>query len=530
MTSYRLPSRCRLPLHIGLGLVVLLVGGCGPTPTAEELAEPQSQSPSQPAVPIAAEKPSAALSAGQPDSGEPLLWESPTQGVPLNLAYLPPGIQAIVAWRPAQTFGSDEGTASFDALGQFSRKLAADLEARLGIPLSQIDQLLIGLLDGELTDAGLGPPRMALVARCQQPLDVAALLPQWNSPQLRELSGQTYYEGSDLAWYLPADEQGRCLVITPRAAMPDVLELAGGAPPLRGELESLLAESDADRLWTVVFVPSFLVTGGKQLLVGPLAPLGESLDWMLSDQVLAVLGSGQLASDLFLEARLYTRPDVPSPRLERDLQSRLAHSAARLNDYLASRTPTPYAREVLDRLPRMWDLLVAQTRTAHQDRQVILRTYLPGVAAHNLALAANLALTEVERTDTQVASGNKPPAVTTIEERLDRPISLSFPRQTLEQAIELFASESGIATEILGGDLQLEGITKNQSFGLEAANLPARQVLAAILRQASSENKLTYVVRPHPQTNEPALYITTRAAAARRGEQIPDKSLPKSAN
>ena len=47
---------------------------------------------------------------------------------------------------------------------------------------------------------------------------------------------------------------------------------------------------------------------------------------------------------------------------------------------------------------------------------------------------------------------------------LARQVSLSFPRDTLEKSLEMLSTEIGVEIVILGSDLQLEGITKNQSF------------------------------------------------------------------
>jgi hypothetical protein len=138
-----------------------------------------------------------------------------------------------------------------------------------------------------------------------------------------------------------------------------------------------------------------------------------------------------------------------------------------------------------------------------------------------LALAVNLAMTEVPPAGLPITADMASTEAQTVDERLRQTLSLSFPRQTLEQAIELFARECGIVAEILGGDLQLEGITKNQSFGLSTTDLPASQVLEQILRQASPDGKLIYIVKPHPESGVATIYITTRGAAAQRGDPIP---------
>ena len=532
-------DRSRRVLKCIATLVALLSAGCDSAapPRAEmQAAAPPAQRSVAPGETLPQPEAIANQVAATPsksvsnDDQERLLWESPTAGVPLKLTYLPPGIQAVVAWRPAQCLDSDLGKTTFENLGRFSQELAEQIESRLGFPLAQVEELLIGLLDGDLTDTGLSLPRMTLVATCRQSIDVSALASKWNSPTAREQPAGKLFEGPQHAWYLPNELNGKCLVVAPVPEMRDILELEGAPPSLRNEMQSLLMESDGDWLFTVIFAPSFLATGGKQLLAGPLAPVVEQMEWFRLDRALAVMLSAHLDDNLFVEARLYTKPDVRAALVERDLQRRLAESPQHLSEYLASGTPTPYGAEVLARFPKMWEQLAANTRTAYQGRQVIVRTVLPGVAAPNLALAGNLALTEILPPAAAVASATEAPLSLTVEERLNRPISLSFPRQTLEQAIELFGREAGIEVEILGGDLQLEGITKNQSFGLETSNLSAGEVLQKILEQASPDGKLIYVIRQDPAQGVARLYVTTKASAAKRGEKVPSNTVPKVQN
>ena len=75
--------------------------------------------------------------------------------------------------------------------------------------------------------------------------------------------------------------------------------------------------------------------------------------------------------------------------------------------------------------------------------------------------------------------------------------------------------------EILGGDLQLEGITKNQSFGLDERNRPAGEILRKIMLQANPDGKLVYIVKPRVPGGEEMLFITTRKAVEKRGDKLP---------
>ena len=106
-----------------------------------------------------------------------------------------------------------------------------------------------------------------------------------------------------------------------------------------------------------------------------------------------------------------------------------------------------------------------------------------------------------------------------LEARLARPISLVFARDTLEAAVQMLAEEVGVPIEILGSDLQQEGITKNQSFALEERDQPAGSILRTILARSNSAGKLVYIFSTREARE--TILITTRAAVARRGERLP---------
>ena len=83
----------------------------------------------------------------------------------------------------------------------------------------------------------------------------------------------------------------------------------------------------------------------------------------------------------------------------------------------------------------------------------------------------------------------------------------------------MIAEEIGVPIEILGTDLQLDGITKNQSFGLEERDQTADAILRAILAKSNTDGKLVFVVRS--KNGVESIEITTRAAVAKRGDTLP---------
>ena len=106
-------------------------------------------------------------------------------------------------------------------------------------------------------------------------------------------------------------------------------------------------------------------------------------------------------------------------------------------------------------------------------------------------------------------------------QKLRKIISLSFPRNTLERTMQLLSEELDMPITIRGGDLQLEGITKNQSFSLDQRDKPAAEILQVIMKQANPNGKLVYIIMPTRDGKSDEMFITTRAAVAKNGETLP---------
>jgi hypothetical protein len=161
------------------------------------------------------------------------------------------------------------------------------------------------------------------------------------------------------------------------------------------------------------------------------------------------------------------------------------------------------------------------TRAGTSDKQVVLRSYLPAIAAHNLAFGTYLALLETPGSTASIATSgtNTPAKPKTLAEMLEQPYTLSFDRDSLERTLDLISKDTGIPIVILGGDLQLEGITKNQSFTLDEKQKPIGEILQTIMQKANPEGKLIYVFAK--EGDKEVLHVTTRAAAAKRGDKLP---------
>ena len=181
--------------------------------------------------------------------------------------------------------------------------------------------------------------------------------------------------------------------------------------------------------------------------------------------------------------------------------------------------------------------LSAYTRSGFEPDHAVLRCYLPVVAGHNLLMAAELTLAEPpgggdasrgRRLDTGHSNGGDESA--SLHERLSKVTSLRFAKDTLEAALEQLSQDIGVPIVIRGPDLQAEGITKNQSFGIDISNKPAEEILVQILRLANPDKaatgpddprqKLVYIIEQTPDKTE-QIVVTTRTRAKDRHNELP---------
>ena len=453
------------------------------------------------------------------DDGQ-TLWTSPTTGEPLSLNYLPSGVQIILTLRPAELLDNAEGARLLEVLGPAGQFARDQLQVVLGCGLSEIEQLTLAFYPDES-----GLPQAAYVMRLRDAVVEATLLAAWGHPAAAEHRAKKYFENKRFAYYFPRDEAQHTVAIALPAAMREILELDG--PPLvRREIEALVLKTDATRHFNLLFATSYLFVDGKSLLMGDLEKLSDPLARFLDEGLQAVLVSAHLGDEFFLELRALPTTDKSPQEVATGLRARLEQVGEQTEQRVASLDAHPYGRMVINRFPRMLQLLGDFTRSGAEQRQAVLRCYLPLNAAHNLLLGGELTLREQPTAARSTTAAEPPSKQGEALVALQKKITLSFPRDTLERCLELLGKEIDQEIVILGPDLQLEGITKNQSFGLDEHDRPAGEVLRKVLKLANSDGKLVYVIRPRDGRRE-AIIVTTRSAAARRGDPLPDEFVRK---
>jgi serine/threonine protein kinase len=442
-----------------------------------------------------------------------LPWASPTDGGPPSLDYLPQGSQLILLARPAELFADAEGRRFVQALGPQVEALLAEAEQLSGVPPAQLLELRIGW---STTAAGTAQVGIALVAD-QAFEDTSGS--SWASWPRQTLDGETIREGPNLSSWLPSSAEGRVLVLAPVSALEESIANSG-VTLIAPDVERLLESLDSTRQLTLIGSPSFLRNEGQLVLSNQLAAPAAAIADLLGEQTTFAACSLFLGETCYLEIDAVPVTTVPTRRLADEMAAELNRLPDVVEHHCLGLMAGGYGGRLIGRLPSMLRVVAAKLRWGEEDGLAVLNAHLPREAAHNIALASELTLAQEPGGVAVAAAPTAPATPLTIEEKLAVSVSLVFAKDTLEKSIEMLAAESGIPMEILGGDLQLEGITKNQSFGLDQQQQPVDAILRTILQKANPDGKLVYVVRG--EGADASLVITTRAAVAKRGETLPD--------
>ena len=547
--SARARRRSGLPWGlVGGGLVALAALGIGGWLLTRDDRDPQDNSQDS----VASKPTIAEQSAADGDSAETevpstdrvalvaddgkSLWVSPTAGEPLELGYLLPGTQLVLQVRVADLLAHAEGKKVLDAFGPWGAQMIEQIREATGAELAEIESLLLGI---RLTQRG--SLDYACRIHLMQPwteAELASRLPK--SSAAREVQ-QPYLAQADRACFLPNDKSGKVVVACPLAALPELVAIEGEPPLFPRELRRVLDRTDSARMATLVFAGKFLQISGEKLLIGTSQTLLEATLDFLGEAATATALSLHWSENFFLELRSTVALNERPHRFADLLEQRVDASSDRVEDTIFANPPHPYGRKVLARFPAMLRKLSNYTRGGEEEGLSLLRTYLPISAGHNLLMASELLLNSpangnTASADSLVNSSSAEPQ--TLAQRLQQTASLVFPKETLQKSLEILSEDLNVPIEIAGSDLQLEGITKNQSLEIELRNRPGTEILLAILQRANPDRtasgpsdvkqKLVYVLREAEEGRPGAIVVTTRAAAKRRGEKLPEVFEPSS--
>src|SRR5262245_46037345 len=513
----------------------------GEEPTVSSNASATSIEPGG-AAPAAAKTGAAAGGVSQQvvaDDGK-MLWASPTAGKPVTLRCVPPEGQLILIVRLAAMLASDEGRRVLAALGPALDVERKKFETTSGLALEQIEQLTITLHnnDGKF-------PRTSFVVKMKEHSTTEQLLTKWGNPTATKEGGATYYTGGTWAYYISeAPEDERTFAMGEARDIKDVAAAAGREPAVFREIERMRRMTDDQRHFTLLLVPQFLFNDdGEPLFAAERAKVRQPLAWLLGDHVQAASASGYFGDEFYFELRMRASLDKEPHALAMELKDRLDKIPGFLENYFATLSPPAYWNRLAVRYPAMIRELHNQMRTGVDNETAMVNSVLPAAAAHNLVLGGELL---VSTTPGQAVASAGPVASSsgpkTIADALQLKTSFSFAQQSLEAAmIELENDVKGnlkgapfeFAVKIIGDDLKLDGITRNQSIrDFNQENQTVADILTALVRKANpvttvkdpseTDQKLVWLIGPDPDSpGKQIVLITTRNAAKTKKYTLP---------
>jgi hypothetical protein len=432
------------------------------------------------------------------------LWAPPTAGPPLSLKYLPSESQLILVLRPAELVDTGELEPIIAGLGPRGQPAVATLERAAGLEWASIEQLVLSLHFNVNNT-----PEIVLVVTPREP------------------HGATTLPGLEI-WKPEPD--GKNYVVASPGVLAELRDAPAGKAALTREFDQLLDQSDSER--------HILLLVSNRLVASPNAPmwqdqfgrLRESVFRWLPDEVQAFALGLHWDEKFFAELRVVATLDQRPEKLAENLHQKLTTWPALAEQQVTSLSLEPYGQKVIARWPAMLREVVRYVRSGREGRCALLRCYLPRPAGHNLLLAGELVLAESYGGLRPAENRPAPASEATLAEKLQATTSLSFARDTLEMALQMLSEDTGIPIELVGADLQLDGITKNQSFGLDMKERPAGDILVGILLQANPDKtatgpadpkqKLVYVV-VNGEGGSQTIKVTTRSQAEKRGETLP---------
>ncbi len=474
------------------------------------------------------------------DDGQ-TLWMPPSDGQPISIAGVPSGAQMLLHVRAAELAKTTAGQLLLRSVGDELATFRPQWEATAGCSWNDIQSLTV-CWNGEVQS--LAEP--TFVVHLLQPLSRDRWPSIWGQPTEEGEQGAALFHTPATWICIPPAAGDAMFVMGSESTLREILGQAGQRAVLRREMAQLLAASNDQNLVTLLVVPSFLHDLLAHSSATPLQRAVPATDWLLGEDFTACQVSFSVGETGYLELRGCGRTGADSLQLAESLRQRMRELPTRIEEHFQNVYPDPYWRPIALRMPEMVRFLADYTRVGIEDEQAIVNSVLPPQAVHNLLFASQMLMaagsevTGPNRTSTAPTANQ--PVPQTIDALLSSKMSFQFAAQSLEFAIRDLAEAVRekypqlpvpFDIQILGSDLQLQGITRNQQIaGFEAVDQPLAEILTALVMRANPvttvttpsdpNQKLVWIQGPDPaDANRPILLITTRDAAQRRNDTLP---------
>ncbi|MCH1496072.1 MAG: hypothetical protein L7U72_12645 [Rubripirellula sp.] len=463
--------------------------------------------------------------------------DSPT--IPLSL--LPPGPSVIVSCRINDFANHEVGQSLLKGVKTGLEDLLNLASDRTNFPLEKINRLTVTMFPG---DAGW--PEVALAVELFEPINEPDLIELLSVDQARTRENQVIYvsEEENADAYFWTVEEGieaiSAFAVGSIEQISEVASLEGSAIPLPRTSQALWSRTSIDSDLVVLLTPNFLFADGRELLTVSAPEFVDPLRRFMQPDINAALVTMKFNADdsVFVETRFAPSGGISEAALLKKVTELFGAFPAWANDFILESVQDASWKLLAIRMPQMMQYLSGNIRFGLSENAVVANAYLPQAAFPQLVFAGLLAM----NTSTTDAPLLNPEAIKmlSVDEMLDLEMTVSFDQESLEFALEAIvnAFQEGLPAGnempkavIVGGDLELMGITQNQQVrDFSKANTPLRSVLTDLVLQANPDKSATgpsdlkqsliWVVTEGEQGKK-EIRITTRQAAERDSYQVP---------
>ena len=464
-----------------------------------------------------------------------------------SLDYLPPGPAMVASLRISSIVESKIGDQVIDVFSPDLEALINRIAERAAMPVDAIQACSLALHPGKE-----GWPEVSLAIQLKDPVPAKDLIEKWEVEAARTADGVTIYAGdspeSD-AYYFEGkgDDPVNRFAIGSVARISEVAEMEGSSILLPRNSQTLWDSTSPESDVVVLFAsPNFLFADGRELLANSLPGFVAPLKSALQPDVSAMLVTLDFGSEqMFIETRLTPSGGASPAALVRMLQKEIGGWPGWADDFIINSVPDASWRLLANRLRPMVSFVADQVRFGVSEETAIANAYLPAQAVPQVALATVLALNTPEG-GAATAGVPAPKKQLSMEELLNRKMSVTFEQESLEFAIDniVTAYERDLPSgsklpniRIVGGDLQLMGITQNQQVrNFNQTNIPLRKVLTELVRLANPDKTATgpndekqaliwVVTDDATKSGAKEILVTTRSAAEGKYELPPEFKL-----
>ena len=491
----------------------------------------------------------ASVNGFQVTESDRLLWVPPypADTKPSSLALLPPGPAMIITVPLSDWVQSPAASPLRTTFAPELDRWVQMVEKRAGVQASEIKRCTAAFYKGPKT----GWPEVALAIELTGPKDAKTLFETWKTQEVM-FEGVTMHVGAGEradGYFVGGGEKGKppadgvsAFAIAPGKQIEEVAKNEGGAIPLARSLQSLWDSSSQEANLVALVTPNFLFADGREMLANSVPEFVPILKgWLIPDVAAASISIHTQSDTVYVELReAASGTSTPASLLE-SLRNQITTWPDWGNQFIVSAVPDASWRLLASKLPGMLQFVGDHTRSTIINQQVVASFYLPSDAGAQVALGTFLAM-NTPAGSVAAAQPAAPQKALTVDEMLNRPMSIAFVQLSLQFAIDAVGEEfaSGLPDgnkmpnmKIIGGDLQLNGITQNQQIrDFEENNVPLRDVLTKIVRGANPDKTATgpddpkqallWVVNPVGKPPaETEILITTRDAAQKKGYVLP---------